>query len=157
MSSAVHPLVRTIETLFAADGTVAWDSLLERLLQHFGCVTGTVHVLEATDGLMHLRAQRGLPKVVLDKVGTIPIGKGMAGLAAERKQPVQVCNLQTDRSGVARPDAKLTKMEGSIAVPMLRDGAVRGVLGVAKPVAYDFTAAESELLLAVGACIARRV
>jgi hypothetical protein len=32
-----------------------------------------------------------------------------------------------------------------------------GVLGVAKPVAYDFTAAETQLLLDVGALVARRL
>ena len=84
----------------------------------------------------------------------IPVGKGMAGIAAERKQPVQVCNLQTDDSGVARPSAKLTQMEGSLAAPMLVDGDVRGVLGIAKPTAYDFSDAETDLLMAVGALLA---
>ena len=44
-------------------------------------------------------------------------------------------------------------MEGSIAVPMLVDGSLRGVLGVAKPVAYEFTPAESALLLQIGESI----
>lgn len=46
----------------------------------------------------------------------------MAGIAAERHQLVQLCNLQKDISGVARPATKETKVEGSIAVPMLLDG-----------------------------------
>ena len=116
---------------------------------------GTVHRLDDTDGMLHLEAQRGLPPPVLEKVQVIPVGKGMAGLAAERKEPIQVCNLQTDDSGVARPGAKMTQMEGSLAVPMLRDGEVRGTLGVAKPSAYDFSEDETDLLMAVGAMIAR--
>ncbi|MBL8755142.1 MAG: GAF domain-containing protein [Planctomycetes bacterium] len=133
-----------------------WLPILDLLLRHFDCVVGTVHLLGA-DGVMHLEAQRGLPPPVLAKVGTIPIGKGMAGIAAERKAPVQVCNLQTDASGVAKPDAKLTRMEGSIAVPMLDGDRLAGVLGVAKPVAYDFTADEQALLLDVGARLAKRL
>lgn len=152
-----HPLVQEVDALFRAGQLPPWDALLDRLLLHFDCATGTIHVLEAGDGLMHLRAQRGLPPAVLGKVGTIPIGKGMAGIAAERRQPVQVCNLQTDQSGVARPDAKLTKMEGSIAVPMLLGSRLCGVLGVAKPTAYEFTPPEVQLLLAVGAGIARHL
>jgi hypothetical protein len=47
----------------------------------------------------------------LRAVQIVPIGKG-TGLAAERKEPISVCNLQTDSSGDARPGAKATGMEG---------------------------------------------
>jgi putative methionine-R-sulfoxide reductase with GAF domain len=99
--------------------------------------------------MLRLLAQRGIPDTIRDRVEVIPIGKGMAGLAAERRQPVQVCNLQTDTSGVAKPGARETRMEGAIAVPMLAAGTVCGVLGVAKPVVHEFSAAETALLQAV--------
>jgi len=154
--TAPHPLVTTVADLLArAPAAPPWDAVLAAVLQHFACPVGTIHRLEASDGLLHLTAQRGLPPPVLDKVQRIPVGKGMAGIAAQRREPVQVCNLQTDASGVARPDAKLTRMEGSLAAPMLDGDRLAGVLGVAKPVAYDFTAAEQQLLLAIGAVIAR--
>jgi putative methionine-R-sulfoxide reductase with GAF domain len=104
--------------------------------------------------MLQLRARRGIPDIILDKVKSIPVGKGMAGIAAERKQPVQICNLQTDASGVAKPSAKETKMEGSITVPMLIEGELRGTLGVAKPVPYEFSEEESNLLMDAGALIA---
>ena len=153
MSLSSHPLVTAITDL-AAKTPVPWDDVLTRITKHFDCPVGTVHMLETADGMLHLRAQQGLPPFVLDKVQVIPIGKGMAGIAAERKEPVQVCNLQTDDSGVARPNAKLTQMEGSLASPILQDGEVRGVLGIAKPTAYDFSGEETALLLAVGAALA---
>jgi putative methionine-R-sulfoxide reductase with GAF domain len=81
----------------------------------------------------------------------------MAGLAAERRECVQICNLQSDKSGQVKPMAKLTGMEGSIAVPMLVDGEVCGVLGVAKPTEYEFTPAEKQLLLDIGGLIGRRL
>ena len=65
-----------------------------------------------------------------------------------------MCNLQTDDSGVAKPGAKMTQMEGSLAAPMLRHGQVRGTLGVAKPTAYDFSDDETALLMAAGALLA---
>jgi len=154
MSQAPHPLLDTVQQLLDAS-PVAWDDLLRVTTEHFDCPVGTVHLLDSGDGTLRLRAQRGLPPPVLEKVQVIPVGKGMAGLAAERKEPIQVCNLQTDDSGVAKPGAKMTQMEGSLAVPMLRDGEVRGTLGVAKPSAYDFTESETDLLMAVGAQIAR--
>ena len=90
-------------------------------------------------------------------MAVIPIGKGMAGIAAERREPVQVCNLQTDASGVVREGAKMTRMEGSLAVPMLDGKRLCGVLGVAKPVEYEFTAAQTEALMAVGQVLAKRL
>lgn len=150
-------LVSTIESLCAGADTPPFDAILGRLLQHFDCVVGTVHVLDPADGLLKLRAQKGLPPPVLDKVSVIPIGKGMAGIAAERREPVQVCNLQTDASGVVREGAKLTRMEGSLAAPMLDGERLCGVLGVAKPVAYEFTDEQSEALMAVGRALAKHL
>lgn len=157
--TAPHPLVTAVSSLLAKSPSAPppWSSVLEQVTGHFDCPVGTIHVLDASDGMLHLAAQRGLPPPVLDKVGVIPIGKGMAGIAAERREPVQVCNLQSDASGVVRPGAKLTQMEGSLAAPMLDGGRLAGVFGIAKPVAYDFTADEQQLLLAIGAAIARTV
>ena len=138
----------------ASGSTAPFAPILDDLLQHFQCSAGTIHLLSET-GLLELAAQRGLPEFVVAKISTIPIGKGMAGIAAERRKPVQVCNLQTDTSGVVRPGARDTKMEGSIAAPMISpDGSLKGTLGVAKPVPYEFTSEESDLLLKVGALIA---
>ena len=153
MSLASHPLLASIKELMNTT-PLPWHDVLEKLTAHFDCPVGTVHMIEASDGMLHLCAQKGLPPFVLDKVQVIPVGKGMAGIAAERKEPVQVCNLQTDDSGVARPSAKMTQMEGSLAAPMMVDGEVRGVLGVAKPTAYDFSSDETELLMAAGSLLA---
>jgi L-methionine (R)-S-oxide reductase len=154
-TEARHPLVDEIAARLESDGPTDanLNAVLERTLKHFDCAAGTVHVSDGPAGPLRLRAHHGIPTAVLDRARTVPIGKGMAGLAAEWRKPVQVCNLQTDTSGVARPTARETKMEGSIAVPMLTDGTVRGVLGVAKPVAYDFSDAESALLLQIAAVI----
>ena len=123
------------------------QNVLAACLQHFGCQAGTVHLLR--EGVLKLAAHSGIPPQVVQIVETVPIGKGIAGLAAERLEPITICNLQTDSSGQARPGAKATGMEGSIAVPMLTDGALRGVLGIAKASAYDWSEAETQLLLRI--------
>lgn len=154
---AQNQLVTTVQRLCEGCEQPPWNAILDQLLEHFQCPVGTVHVLDAKSGMLQLAAQRGLPPPVLEKVGTIPIGKGMAGIAAERQEPVQVCNLQHDASGVVRPGAKLTRMEGSLAAPMLDGERLAGVLGVAKPVEYEFTRAETDALMAVGRCLAERL
>lgn len=93
----------------------------------------------------------------MPKVSAIPIGKGMAGIAAERMKPVEMCNLQTDKSGVARPAAKETKVEGSLAAPLIRKDTLYGTIGIAKPVPYDFTEEEIAVLMAIGEAICQKL
>ena len=92
----------------------------------------------------------------MDKVERIPMGKGIAGAAAERMEPVQLCNLQTDTSGVARPRAKKTKVGGSVAVPIDMGGLLMGTLGIGKLEPYEFTPLETNELLQVAHNIAEK-
>ncbi len=128
------------------------SAALHATMQHFGCQAGTVHLLK-TDGILHLAAHSNLPPPIVAIVQTVPIGKGIAGLAAERREPISLCNLQTDTSGQARPAAKTTGMEGSVAVPILVGGELRGVLGIAKAEAHDWPDAEKAQLLSIAALL----
>lgn len=141
-------LVQEVERQLNADrgSAPSLHSALDAVLAAFAGAVGTLHVLSPKSNLLELRAQRGIPPAILGQVERVPVGKGMAGLAAERRVPVQVCNLQTDDSGVARPAARETGMRGSIAVPILATGTLRGVLGVGKGVEHEFSAAEIALL-----------
>ncbi|SMB99549.1 putative GAF sensor protein [Hymenobacter roseosalivarius DSM 11622] len=147
MASVISPLLAASVNQPA----VNWQEALSDIISAFGCTTGTLHFLDKSTGLLKLQAHQGLPAFLLPKMSEIPLGKGMAGIAAERRQPVEMCNLQTDDSGVARPAAKDTKVEGSIAVPLLLEGELYGTLGIAKPVPYDFTEKEVADLMGIGA------
>ena len=127
------------------------QAVLDESIRAFDCQAGTVHWLDAQSGMLKLAASRNIPEPITQIIATVPIGKGIAGLAAQNRAPVSLCNLQTDTSGQARPAAKTTGMEGSLAVPMLTDGELRGVLGVAKATAYDWSDAEKAALLAIAA------
>lgn len=131
------------------------QAFLEVVMAHSACTVGTIHEFEATSETLRLRAHLGLPDSLLSKVQVIPMGKGMAGLAAARREPVQICNLQTDTSGMARPAAKDTMVQGSIAVPILAGTNLRGAFGIAKAEPYEFTEAESTLLLQAGNIVAK--
>ena len=127
------------------------QSVLDETIRAFGCQAGTVHWLDAQTGLLKLAAHRNIPEAVTQIIAAVPVGKGIAGLAAERREPISLCNLQTDTSGQARPAAKTTGMEGSVAVPMLVGGELRGVLGIAKANAYDWSDDEKASLLKIAA------
>jgi putative methionine-R-sulfoxide reductase with GAF domain len=140
--------------LEAALATGSPDAVLHATLAHFHCQAGTMHLMK--DGALALAAHVNIPPPIVEIVRTVPIGKGIAGLAAERRAPVSLCNLQTDTSGQARPAAKTTGMEGSIAVPMLRGDDLRGVLGIAKAQAHEWSEAEKTELLSIAARFAER-
>ncbi|HLK62480.1 MAG TPA: GAF domain-containing protein [Bryobacteraceae bacterium] len=106
------------------------QSWLSELLRETGGVAGTVHLHES--GGLRLAAAINIPAPVQQAVEWVPSGKGMAGLALERGEAVQTCNLQEDRSGAVQPRAKAVNAQAGIAIPV-RDvsGAIAGVVGVA--------------------------
>jgi L-methionine (R)-S-oxide reductase len=133
-------------TKAAGDRAKVIDLILERLKVE----TGTIHEL-GPDGLLHLKAWAGgIPELLLNVIRRIPVGKGIAGLAVERCEPINLCNLQSDDSGDVRPRARETGVQGSICVPMMAGPKAVGALGVATREERDFTDNEVELLMRVG-------
>lgn len=123
---------------------------LAGIVQRFGADSGTLHFL-GEDGLLHLAAATdGLPPPVLETIARIPVGKGMAGLAVERRQPVDACNIQTDASGDVRPGARTTGLAGAIVVPIWDGTEVVGTLGIANRAPRTFEASEVAALLSEG-------
>ncbi len=127
---------------------------VEEIARVFEAQTCTFHEAAAAGDLLHLRAHLGLPPHIAEITRTIPVGKGMAGICAERKEPVTVCNLQTDNSGVARPAAKDTRVSGALVVPVLEGDRVLATLGVGKPVDHDYADDEVRALELCGRLLA---
>ena len=143
-------------------GQPDWHAVLVKVLENFACVTGTVHRTDPSTGLLMLLTQHGIPPhvlpMLLPKIDNIPFGKGIAGCAAQRKEAVQLCNLQEDLGGVAKPDAQKTNVQGALAVPIVgADGKVIGVLGIGKMQPYEFNDSEVADLNAVAALISAKI
>ncbi len=104
----------------------AW---LEAYLARHGGVAGSVHEIESE--LLQMRAAVALPPPVVAATRSIPCGKGMAGLAWERKAPVTTCNLQAPSADV-RPGAAAVGARAAVALPVLdASGSVCAVVGIA--------------------------
>ena len=143
-------------------GQPDWHAVLVKVLENFACVTGTVHRTDPSTGLLMLLTQHGIPPhvlpMLLPKIDNIPFGKGIAGCAAQRKEAVQLCNLQEDLGGVAKPDAQKTNVQGALAVPIVgADGKVIGVIGIGKMQPYDFNVHEIADLSAVATLISAKI
>ena len=108
----------------------AHQEFLESLLARLGGVAGTVHEQRGND--LYLTAAQNIPPPVVAIVAHVPHGKGMAGVAQVKRQPVQTCNLQTDDSGTIKPGAKAVGAQAAVALPVFgEDGEVRAVVGLA--------------------------
>ena len=124
---------------------------VEEIAGQFDARSCTFHRAIEDHSFLELVAQTGLPPHIAELAIRIPFGKGMAGICAERREPVTMCNLQTDDSGVARPAARDTKVEGAVVVPLLIDGEVAATIGIGKNGEYDYSEGEVE---ALGQCAA---
>jgi hypothetical protein len=105
------------------------QAALADALKALGADSGTIHTARAR--VLHLAAWAGgMPEPVLNVIREIPWGKGMAGAAAERVEPVGTCNLQTTQSADVRPGAKATQLRGTLVVPMMLGDEVAGTFGI---------------------------
>jgi L-methionine (R)-S-oxide reductase len=124
----------------------AIEEILRDMLAQFHSETGTIHRLDAQTQLLRLVAQIGLPPHIAEVVKTIPVGKGIAGQVVAQNQPVTICNLQTDTSGITKPGAKQTGVGGALCVP-IRDGEkILGTLGIGTRREHTYTPDETHAL-----------
>lgn len=125
--------------------TDALQQWLNEFVNQHGGAAGTVHLFE--NGGLKLAAAVNIPPPVRQVVEWVPNGKGMAGLALQRKEPVQTCNLQEDRTGAVKPGAKAVNAQAAIALPILNPkGDVRAVVGIAFQDERQFSPADIETL-----------
>ena len=129
---------------------IVLEAILHEVLKYFHSETGTIHILDAKTQLLHLIAQAGLPPQMLEIVKTIPVGKGIAGQVVTQNQPVTICNLQTDTSGVAKPGAKQTGVGGALCVPIRHSEKIVGTLGIGTRRQYEYTSGETSELEEMG-------
>ena len=121
------------------------EKIIDDILAEFDCQTATLH--RAAGEMLHMVHSVGIPAQILDKVKTIPFGKGIAGVAAATQEPVELCNLQQDLGGVAKEGARKTGVAGSLAIALINsEGAVVGTIGIGKVSPHDFSDEEKERL-----------
>ena len=124
------------------------EGWLQGVLAEVQATSGTVHLHE--NGGLRLAAAVNIPPPVQQIVQWVPNGKGMAGLALQRREAVQTCNLQEDQTGNVKPGAKAVNAQAAIAIPVQDStGDVLGVVGIAFQDEREFTLADIERLTRV--------
>ena len=108
----------------------ATNEWLRGLLARHEAVAGTVHVVKGD--VLVIAAAVNIPPKVQEITATIPLGKGMAGLAWQHDKPIQTCNLKEDESGAVKPGAKAVDAKAAVALPIHDpSGTIRAIVGLA--------------------------
>ncbi len=81
----------------------------------------------------------------------IPLGRGVCGTAAERRETILVPDVHLFPGHIACDAASRSE----IVVPLIRNGALLGVLDIDSPVANRFTAADQALCEAAAGLLMR--
>ncbi len=132
------------------------EDWLQTVLESYHGSSGTIHLFE--NGGLRLATAINIPLQVQEVVAWVPNGKGMAGLALERKEPIHTCNLQEDSSGNVKPGAKAVNAQAAVAVPVFdSQGDVRAVIGIAFQEEREFTGAELDDLVAAASTLPEAV
>ena len=129
-----------------------YQNWLESFLKEHGAVAGTVHL--HLRGRLQLAAAVNIPPQVRAVVNRVPRGKGMAGLALERGEPIQTCNLKEPTSPDVQPGAAAVDAKGAVALPVANgEGGVRAVVGLAFADERELDASELEVLTSAAASV----
>jgi L-methionine (R)-S-oxide reductase len=130
----------------------AHQDWLESLITKLNGIAGTVHVQRGDD--LYLTAAHNIPPNVVAIVSHVPYGKGMAGMAQVKKEPVQTCNLQTDDTGNIKPGAKAVNAQAAIALPTFDDaGVLRAVVGIAWSQEAEIGATDQQAMMKMAASL----
>ena len=114
---------------------------LRDLLARHQAVAGTVHLVHGDN--LAIAAAHNIPPKVQEITATIPMGKGMAGLAWQHDKAIQTCNLKEDASGQVKPGAKAVDARAAVALPVHDgSGTIRAVVGLAWMHENELTADE---------------
>lgn len=151
---ALDTLPAAVDTVLKSGSAPNLQGALETIAREFEARTATLHVADLGQRKLHMVAQRGIPDHIAAITREIPFGKGMAGICAERLAPVQVCNVQTDASGQARPGAKETGVAGAIVIPVLEGSRLVGTLGIGKSEEHEYSETETKTLESCAARLA---
>ncbi|UJV43634.1 GAF domain-containing protein [Streptomyces sp. AMCC400023] len=128
------------------------DAWLAEFVARNAGFAGSVHLAEpaepaepAGEGEIVLVASYNLPVSVRNGTAVIPIGKGMAGTAAQRREPVAVSDFQTDTTGVAVRAGRAAGAMGSLTLPVFdpADDTLVAVVGIGFTERRDFTPEET--------------
>lgn len=125
----------------------AFDIILARALETMRCQVGMIGIFDDNDGLIHIRAQRG----ITSHVRPIRVGEGIIGISYEKAQLINVPDVNHSPNYLSPHDiSENTKewpdIQSTLTVPLKIKESTFGVLDVQSHRLNDFDAWDEFLL-----------
>jgi phosphotransferase system, enzyme I, PtsP len=131
------------------------DRIVVLIAQNMVAEVCSVYLLRE-DGALELYATEGLNREAVH-LTTMRAGEGLVGLIAKEAQPVSLSDAQAHPSFSYRPETGEEIYRSFLGVPVLRGGAVLGVLVVQNSATRTYTEEEVEALQTVAMVIAEMI
>ena len=125
------------------DPEEALNLILREAIRVMRATSGSVVLVNPTNGLLEIQASQGLPHSARQL--RLRVGEGITGWVARAGQPARVSDVRAD----PRYITVNSRARSELAVPLEVQGEVRGVLNVDSDRLDAFSAADQELLQAL--------
>jgi signal transduction protein with GAF and PtsI domain len=156
MTKTSRSLQKDIETLGKVSSTIVSEMYLEDILKIIVAMTAEVMgskicslmLLNSKGDELELAATQSLSKDYLNKPN-VKVGQSISGKAVSTKKPITILNVKKDLDYMFPEIAKKEKLCSMLAVPLIVNGKVIGVLNCYTSKPHKFTAREIKLVSAV--------
>jgi PAS domain S-box-containing protein len=125
------------------------DSALDTTLKVVGVDAGEVFLIDEESGVLSLRAHQGLSELFVTEEASIQPGECLCGLSTASRELVVAADIALHPAR-SRPACLREGFRSLLCLPLLARGQVLGLLNVQSRNARQFTAADEELLTAIG-------
>lgn len=125
------------------DSQQALDLILREAVRVMRASSGSIALINPTNGLLEIQASQGLPAGAQNV--QLRVGRGITGWVARTGRPARVPDVRADPRYVMLQPA----VRSELAVPLAVEGEVRGVVNVDSDRPDAFSAADQELLEAL--------
>jgi signal transduction protein with GAF and PtsI domain len=144
--SGLREIARALSAAWDVDSTL--DLIAEKTAHVMGVDSCSIYLLDEARENLWLRASTGLAKKSLGR-GSLKMGQGLTGWAAQHGQPVAIRDAQADPRFHYVPWTEEQIFRSLLAVPLINRERVIGALNVQTFALHDFTPDEIELAILI--------
>ncbi len=141
--TGLREIARALSAAWDVDSTL--DLIAEKTAHVMGVDSCSIYLLDDARESLWLRASTGLAKKALGR-GSLRMGQGLTGWAAQHGQPVAIRDAQADPRFHYVPWTEEQIFRSLLAVPLINRERVIGAMNVQTFALHDFTGDEIELV-----------
>ena len=140
---ALNAIANTVSASLDLDTIL--NSALDKVLELMKGNTGGILLLDPETETLSYRVYRGLSEEFVRGIAGLKLGEGIAGLAAQQKQPIYVDNISQDPR-LTRYVVVVEGLKAFASVPLLSKNKVLGVMNIASHGLHRFAPEDVQLL-----------